>query len=314
METTFKKELHEELLKKGLAESSTKLYIRSLEKLNENLPLKNLKFLKDPAVIIDKLKDYKENTIRNYLIAIVSVLSLNKQSKAGKKLYDAYTPLLLDKNKKLKSEEATNTKSETQEKNWLTWDEVKKSWGELKEKVDSFKSSKTITEAQYNTLLQFMLLSLYVLLPPRRNEYMKMMITKTAPDNKDTNYLDLDNNCFNFNVFKTSKKDGSLTIEIPAELREIINIYLKFHPLIKGKITKKFQAVPFLVYYDGSPFTQNNSITRLLNKTLGKKVSSSMLRHIYLSGKYGDTTDEQKKDAEMMSQSVGMQKDYVKCD
>ena len=314
MDTPFKKELYDAFIKKGLAVSSVKLYLRSLEKLNEDSPLKNLKFLKDPAVIVDKLKDYKQNTIRNYLIAVVSVLSLNKESKAGKKLYDAYTPLLMDKNKTLKAEEATNTKSETQEKNWLTWDEVKQSWGALKEKVDSFKSSKTITEAQYNTLLQFMILSLYVLLPPRRNEYMKMMIVKTAPDSKETNYLDLDNNSFVFNVFKTSKKDGSMTIEIPAELREIINIYLKFHPLIKGKITKKFQPVSFLVYYDGSPFTQNNSITRILNKVFGKKVSSSLLRHSYLSGKYGDTTDEQKKDAEMMSHSVSMQKDYIKRD
>jgi hypothetical protein len=91
-----------------------------------------------------------------------------------------------------------------------------------------------------------------------------------------------------------------------------LTIYIKHHPLIKGKITKKFQPVPFLVFDDGKPLDQVNSITRVLNKVFGKKVGSSMLRHIYVSGKYGDVNEEQKKDAEMMGHSVDMARDYIK--
>ena len=37
-----------------------------------------------------------------------------------------------------------------------------------------------------------------------------------------------------------------------------------------------------------------------------------MLRHIYLTGKYGDVLEDQKKDALDMAHSEAMQKDYIK--
>lgn len=314
METPFKKELEHKLLNdKKLAESSIKLYVRNLEKLNDNQPLKNLTFLKDVTKITEKLAHYKENTKRGYLISVTSVLSLDKSTKPKKKLYDDYFKLMLEKNKELKAEEATNTKSDTQQKNWLSWDEVKVHWDDLKTKVDSF-TSKEISESQYNTLLQFVVLSLYVLLPPRRNEYQNMVVVTSVPNGTD-NYLDLTKKQMVLNHFKTSKKDGSITLDVPESLQSVINLYIKYHPLIKGKITKKFQAVPFLVYYDGKPFSQVNSITRILNKTFGKKVSSSMLRSIYLTTKYGDVRQEMKDDATAMSHSVQTQQtNYVKTD
>jgi len=37
-----------------------------------------------------------------------------------------------------------------------------------------------------------------------------------------------------------------------------------------------------------------------------------MLRHIYLSSKYGGLVSEQKEDADAMGHSLGEQKDYIK--
>ena len=51
---------------------------------------------------------------------------------------------------------------------------------------------------------------------------------------------------------------------------------------------------------------------RILNKVFGRKVSSSMLRHSYLSSKYAKINEEQKEDADAMGHSTGMQKDYIK--
>jgi hypothetical protein len=65
------------------------------------------------------------------------------------------------------------------------------------------------------------------------------------------------------------------------------------------------------VGYDGKALTAVNVITRLLNKTFGKKVGSSMLRHIYLTDKYKNVLEEQKKDAEDMGHSTGEQKEYI---
>lgn len=314
-DTKTKRDLEKGLTDKGLAQSSIKLYLRNLEKLNDNQPLKNLNFLKDVPAITAKLERYKENTKRGYLISICSVLSLDKGTKQKQKLYDQYFELMMNKNKELKAEEATNEKTETQDKNWMKWEEVEEKFNDLEGKVNAFKGQKELNEHQYNTLLQFLTLSLYVLFPPRRNEYQKMVIAKTASEKSptDVNYLDVDGKRMIFNKYKTAKKEGQKIIPLPEEFLPILSVYLKHHPLLKGKkITKTTPLIPFLVYHNGEPLDKVNSITRILNKVFGRKVGSSMLRHIYLSSKYGDVQEAQKKDAEMMGHSTQQQKDYIK--
>jgi hypothetical protein len=313
-DTDFKKSLSDGFAEKKLASSSVKMYLRNLEKLNDDMPLKNFNFLKDVPAVLQQLEKYKQNTQRGYLISIVSALGLDKSNKAKQKLYDDYYKLMMDKNKELKAKEASNEKSETQAKNWLTWEEVSKTFAELEAKVKAFSSNKEINEHQYNVLLQYVVLALYYYKAPRRNEYQNMLIVKanSASLPITTNYLVLDTRSFIFNAYKTAKKEGQLKEDIPEELFDVILIYLKFHPLLKGKKVTKTTSLPFLVYYDGKPFSQVNAITRILNKTFGKNVGSSLLRHIYLSSKYGDILTEMKEDAGAMSHSVGMQKDYIK--
>lgn len=321
-QTDFKKKLIEKFNEKKygrskdkvLSSNSINLYLRNLEKLNDDMPLKNLNFLKDIESIENKLSDYKENTKRGYLISICSALNTESDKKFHK-VYDAYYKLLSQMNNNIKSNESENKMSETQKENWIKWDDVKNKMDELKTKVDSFKSSKEINEHNYNTLLQYVVLSLYYYKQPRRNQdYYKMdIIKKYTPDMLiDTNYLSIDDKQFIFNVFKTSKSEGIQKEDIPDELMDVITIYMKYHPLIKGKKIKANQMIPFLVYYNGSKFDKVNSITRILNKIFGKSIGSSMLRHIFLSNKYGDIIEEQKKDAKAMGHSVEQQKDYVK--
>lgn len=321
-ETDFKKDLIQKFnLKKygkgkdkTLSANSINLYLRNLEKLNDDMPLKNLNFLKDITSIEGKLSDYKENTKRGYLISICSALN-TESDKKFKKTYESYYKLLSNKNDDIKANQGENKMSETQKDNWIKWDDVKTKMEELRSKVETFKSSKEINEHNYNILLQYVILSLYYYKPPRRNlDYYKMdIIKKYSPDMSiDVNYLSIDDNQFIFNIFKTSKSEGIQKENIPDELMDIIKIYMKFHPLIKGKKIKINQKVPFLVYYNGSKFDKVNSITRILNKIFGKSIGSTMLRHVFLSSKYGDIIDEQKADAKAMGHSVEQQKDYIK--
>jgi hypothetical protein len=300
---------------KNLSQSSIKIYVRNLEKLNDDLPLKNLNYLNNVEKIMEKLKNYKENTKRGYIISICSALSIDKDTKQKKKTYESYYNILSEKNKILKEQESKNEMSDNQKKNWITWDDVAKKIDELKEKVDEFRGSKEINEHNYNTLLQYIILSLYFYKQPRRNQdYYKMNIVKTDLPSLDTslNYLSYDTKQFIFNTFKTSKKEGIQKETIPDDLFKIINIYLKYHPIIKGKKIVKSTDVPFLVYHDGKRLEKVNSITRILNKIFGKSIGSSMLRHVYLSSKYGNVLEEQKKDAVAMGHSVAQQGDYIK--
>jgi hypothetical protein len=309
----FKDELVEKLKGKNLSESSIKLYIRNLEKLNGG-ELKDFKFLKNVEAVLDILKGYKDNTKRSILISIVSILGCCPDDKKIVKLKQKYYDLMLKKNDEIK-EKATDEATEEQKENWISWDDVKKRFDELKKEVEeSTNNTVVLSKPSYETLLYYMILALYIHNQPRRNkdyQYMNIVFKSNDKLPKDKNYLSYSDNKFIFNVYKTSKKYGQKVEDINEELKKCIDLYLKFHPKIKGKV-KKNTDTPFLVGYDGNPLSQVNSMTKIFNKIFNKKISSSALRHIFLSDKYGDVVKEMKEDADKMGHSVQQQKEYIK--
>ena len=70
----------------------------------------------------------------------------------------------------------------------------------------------------------------------------------------------------------------------------------------------------YAVKYNGKELKSDNSITRILNSIFDKNVSSSMLRHIYLSDKYKNVLKQQEEDAKAMAHDISTQKDYIKKD
>jgi hypothetical protein len=219
----------------------------------------------------------------------------------------------MEKNKELKEMESKGEKTESQVNNWISWEEVTSKMKQLEQKVSDFSKLSKLNPNQYETLLSEVVLALYYYKAPRRNEYQNMWIVKNSANlPNDKNYLDFDKKSFIFNVFKTSRKEGQVVEEIPDELFSIILHYFKHHPLLGKKVTIRTN-VPFLVYQNGEPLSQVNAITRILNKIFGKKVGSSLLRHVYLTEKYGDVKKEMQDDAKAMSHSVQTQQTtYVK--
>jgi integrase len=113
---------------------------------------------------------------------------------------------------------------------------------------------------------------------------------------------------FIFNQYKTAKRYGQQIEDLPSELVDALNLYVKFHPL------RKQASFPLLVNYMGEELHPVNGITRALNKIFGKNLGSSMLRHIFLTEKYGGSkVDEKEEDARKMAHSVAVQQAiYVK--
>jgi len=164
---------------KPISDSSKKLYTRNLMKLNDDMPITNFNFLKEPKVVLSKISQYKPTTQRSYIIAICTVL---KQSK-HQKLYDMYFEILSKFNNDLK---VRTDKSEKQEKNWMSNDEIEDISKALKLKV----VKKARNKEDYTNILNYMVLSLYTLTPPRRNiDYSLMRLSTDMSDTK-YNYLD----------------------------------------------------------------------------------------------------------------------------
>jgi integrase len=284
---------------KELSDSSIKLYLTILKNLNDKREIVNFKFLEKPKKVLDKIKGYKITTQRNILIAIVSVLK-----NLGSDLYKSYYNYMIDYNKKIEDETKLNKKTETQNQNWVKWDDVKTKFEELK-KLNKF--PRNISETQYDNLLDTLILGLFVLSPPRRNkDYLLMKVSKDGKDMDDKfNWLDMKKKQFVFNNFKTKKSYGQQIIDIPTELIVHIKKYLKYN---------KNEMKYLLAKFNGDHLASDNSLTRRLNSIFDKNISSSMLRHIYLSDKYKDVKDEQKEDATKMAHSVSQQQDYIKRD
>lgn len=304
--------------KKKISEVSIKVYLRNLKKLNNNTDITDNKFefLKDTPKVIEKLSNFKETTKRNYLISIVSILSLFKDgdsSPGHKELHDTYHSMMMVKRDLISDAISTGSKSETQELNWIDWESVKTEHKNLGVKVDSFYKRKSITPEEFQTLTAYMILSLYCLIPPRRNkDYCLMRVVDTFKPELDQNfnYLDLVKKKFIFNNYKTSKKYGRFDLVIPRALMLVVNKYIK-HRASKFPLDDNDNK-PFLVKPDGSALDKSNDITKTLNKVFGKAIGSSMLRHIFLTDKYSTTFKQAKIDSEIMGHSSEEQKKYIK--
>lgn len=313
----FMLQLLKELVdKKQVTESTATLYIKNLYTLNNKQPFINLSFLKNTDSVDQILNEYSDNTKKTFLSGITSVLSLFKDKVSYKKIYKHYYDKMMTKATEMKDTNI-NVMSNTQKDNWMKWEDIIIKKEDLKKLIEEFKNQKLITNKQFEILLSYVILCLYTEIPPRRNQdYMDMYVVSNLKESgdKSKNYLDWTNKNLIFNHYKTSKKYGTQQINIneSKDLIDALTLYLKFHPLApkKDKMPKNTEF-KFLTNYDGSGFTSVNAITRILNKIFGgKKIGSSMLRHIYLSSKYD--IDEMKKDAEDMGHSLGEQKNYMK--
>ena len=298
----------EESKTKQTKQSTKDIYEKNLIRLNDGAPIKNYNFLKKTDVILSKIDHLKDNSRRTYIISIVSTL---KHLKGFEKQYKFYYDLMMQMNQDLKT---TNVKSQTQEANWISQDEVKQIYETIKAKAEPLFSLKKIGSKQWDEILDYVVLSLYVLLPPRRNmDYLKMKYIKNIKniqdkeDYKEYNYFIKDSHLFIFFFYKTSGTYQTQEIQVPIDLYNLLMKYIKIHP------DKKQSEFFLLVNNKGESMTSSNCITRILNKIFKKKIGVSMLRSIYLTDKFGDKEKEIQQTAKDMGTSSNMvSNNYVK--
>jgi hypothetical protein len=298
----------------GRKQSTIDSYERRLRVLHNGKAVDNLAFLYDYDVIIDKIQKYKITTQRGFIIAIVSAL---KEVKTMKAMYEKYSKLLEHYNIELKN---NNSKSDVQKENWISQEEVYMVYNQLYETVEPLLCSKksNITEIDFVKITELIVLSLFVLQPPRRIlDYLIMYVVKKTPRelDKTINYFDISKRLFLFNNYKTSTTYNTQEVAITDRLYSILQCYLKIHPLKLTVSTK----IPLLCDYQGNAFSTGNQITRILNKIFirytGKKISVNMLRSIFLTNKFKPQMDDLDTTAHDMGTSSNMiQTNYVKND
>jgi hypothetical protein len=301
--------LHKELKdSRGIADQTASQYIRTLYSLNSDRSFNNLAWLKNVESVELRLAEYAESTQKTMLSTIVSALSSLNQKSSYKKIFAYWYNRMMDKSNEARNVDSS-VKTPKQEQNWLSWDIILAHENRLSEESEKIVKQKVLSVADWNTLLSYMLLSLYTKFAPRRNQdyqFMKVVKSEKQATNLDFNYYITDKHEFVFNKYKTAKAHGEQRFEVPSDLVAVIDLYLKKHPGVSKS------PYFFLVNHDDTPLPSVNSVTRILNRIFGKNVGTTMLRHIYLSSKYD--VAEMNKDSEQMGHTAGMQREYMKAE
>jgi hypothetical protein len=183
-----------------------------------------------------------------------------------------YFEILSNFNNQLK---VRTEKSDKQMVNWMTNDDINEISKDLKSKV----VKRVRNKEDYNKLLNYVVLSLYTLHPPRRNvDYSLMKISNNMIDDK-YNYLDMKKGEFVFNNYKTQGKYNQVVVPIEDDLMKVIELYLNNHPE-KSKLKNKNCDVHFLKSFYNESIEKSQEITRILNKTFGKNIGTFFYLHL----------------------------------
>lgn len=311
---SFQKQIAKMFIKLGLAESTRQNYMRYLQKLNGDKPLTSLQFLVDYKGVIKSIDGLDRSTSMKLgiLSAIQTVLKNVEDSTLDtEKLYMRYSSAM-DRHAQIRDGKNPNEKTKKQDANWMTFKEIEEKRDELEEKIDDMGMIERASVIGTNKLIRWLLLCLYTQSPPRRNnDYLYMRIVNANFDVADLkeefNYYMVREKVFYFNVYKTAKIYSRQKVKVSKELAANIEKYMELNPYID----RDEPIQPMLISISGVP-DNSNFITRQLNSALGKKVSSSMIRHIYLTDKYGDIKQEMDRVALDMGHSTGEQGRYIK--
>ena len=304
-------EITEKINKKRNVKSTTlNAYLLNLNKLLKlgdlTASIENLdKLLQNSDNVMDLLEGKKASTLRNYLASIVVYLSLDEKNGELVKTYRA----LMDTYQKQNNQSyAGNKKSEKQKENWTTIFELQKVLGNYKKQLDRDGSLKKdeLSKKEFDLLQKWLVGSLYIgdeSNPPLRNDYIMDIVGRKDYDRLDietkqkNNYLvvkNKSNKMFSLGEYKTSQKYGVKEIKVGKKLNTVLNVWLKYN-----------KSNHLILNANGDQITPN-SLTKLLIKIFepsGKKISSSMLRSIYISEKFPPQTDEKTELADLMLHS-----------
>jgi hypothetical protein len=293
--TKFMKRMVELMEAKGLSDKTIQYYLDRAYRLNNKKKFTSIKFLRDTNIIIPLLKENLSTaTQKSYSGTLITLLDLYP-NKLNKKAIDIYKNFISKEDMDQYIQEQ-DKKTEKQADNWLNLDELLQIKNKLNEQIQQINFEKKLNQKEYLTILKNFILSLYLNLAPRRSSDYTLM--KIGPDEDESyNYLNLDKKELIFNQYKTKKTYGKQIIDISnnKELLEDLNLYLKY---------RKSDNDFLLIKSNGKPFNQTNDMTKTLNQIFGKKISTQMLRNIYLTSKYGSVKNDLKQDTTEMGTSM----------
>jgi hypothetical protein len=275
--------------KPTLSDMSVKTYANCISKIMEFMKTTDYKVLyKTDYKVIKMLHDKydKNNTIKTKLASIIVFLRCICDNESKKEIDDAimtYSKVIDMLTNEIKNELSSSEKNTKQKENWITKEDI--------ETLDN--NLLQLIPKEIRTAKDLMMIRNYVIFKlyqdnPTRNEIADSKIIfkptrKSEPLSDEYNYIILDKKnktiTYQMNQYKTSKNYGQKNININKYLYPLLLQY--------KKAVDMFNTDNWFLLNDSASgkMTRNRLgvIYSSLGESIGKKLGTSMNRHIQLS-------------------------------
>lgn len=317
--------LEQDILKSRptLKKSTLETYTTLLERLQRIFKTDNYDFLEKPSEFMKKkeIADSHYLTQRNMLNAIIVLLTALNEDNKYELLIQRYGDIRDKFNEKYDDQQKSGVISEKQAENFATSEEIFGMLDRMKDDLKGVDDKETATKKELQLLQAYTLFSIYARMPMRNDVGGMNAILKKTYDSysdekkKEKNYLVVSaraqnaNFTFILNDYKTNRKYG--TLELPIEdkqLKAVLRRFLK----VNETLYKPVVEAPLFKTSSGKAINRNELSKILLKYSdmyLGKKISTTLLRKIFLSSKYGgegglkEQLEELAKDNRVMAHS-----------
>jgi integrase len=245
----------------------------------------------DTDKVLDYLKDVPPNRRKTILSSLVIITDKKP-----------YRDLMMNDVRDYNADIQKQEKTEAQEASWVNTDDVRVIYDDLKKNAELLYKKKGLTPADLQQIQNYIIVSVLggIYCPPRRSKDFVDFKIKGVDTTKD-NFLD--KNKMVFNSYKTAKTYGQQIVEIPTQLKNILNKWIKINP------------TEYLLFDVNMNPLSSVKLNQRLNKIFDKKVGVNQLRHTFLTDKYKKTSEESKalaNDMTEMGSSKNMADTYIK--
>ena len=251
--------------------------------------------------IIDSLKESSPNVRKTRLSAFV--VFIEKAEKAEKAL-EAFRKVMKEDIPKCMEQAEEQKQNAKQKQGMIPWRDVMKKYHDWEKTALPLMEKDKLTAQEFYRVQMYVLLSCMLLIEPRRTlDWTAFKINK-ADESKDNFLKFVKRKPFLiFNTYKTAGKYGQQTVACPPKLAKI---------LLRWKTISPHDFL-LMNFSQTGPFLGSN-MPKLLNSFFEKPISTSILRHIFLTEKYKDLPPlkDMNDTAAAMGTSVATMLTYVK--
>ena len=246
--------------------------------------------------ILKYLEDVEPNKRKTILSALVVICKDPKP----------YRSLMLTDIKDYNKEIATQEKTDEQKENWIEKGQLDTIFNVLKKEAEFLYKKQTLNMTELQKIQNFIIISLFYLINPRRAKDYTEFKTKSIDREKD-NFFDDKNNELSFANYKTAKFYGTQKVKIDKVLKSILKKWISINP------------TDYLLFDANSQKLTPVKLNQRLNKIFGSEKGHSVnqLRHSFLTDKYADSIKMKSamaKDMEEMGSSIAQATTYIKKD